>query len=171
MSNTAPSRADPLLVFPLGHHKKPYSPTHPRKFHRRYLSHQHDQLPKLEWKYPKFINSNCPEANELMRPAWAANWLIYSQISYAPWRHRLCEAKNRPHVWKMRHKPGYVCMYVWWLLTLTVPSYWVKWPIVLYFLLVMGHKLGICKTFFMCGLITMYQVATSAVLARPEQAD
>ena len=32
MSNTAPSRADPAVVFPLGaHHKKPHSPTHPNK--------------------------------------------------------------------------------------------------------------------------------------------
>ena len=32
MSNTAPSRADPVVVFPLAdgaHHKKPHSPTHP----------------------------------------------------------------------------------------------------------------------------------------------
>ena len=32
MSNTAPSKADPVVVFPLAdgaHHKKPHSPTHP----------------------------------------------------------------------------------------------------------------------------------------------
>ena len=37
MSNTAPSRADPVVVFPLAggaHHKKPHSPTHPPTFLR-----------------------------------------------------------------------------------------------------------------------------------------
>ena len=33
MSNTVPSRADPMVVFPLGaHHKKPHSPTPPNTY-------------------------------------------------------------------------------------------------------------------------------------------
>ena len=43
MTNTAPSRADPVVVFPLAdgaHHKKPHSPTHPRSLVKSNLKYQ-----------------------------------------------------------------------------------------------------------------------------------
>ena len=54
MSNTAPSRADPVVVFLLAdgaHHKKPHSPTHPWYF-SKLKKFPNEVINKWSFSYP-----------------------------------------------------------------------------------------------------------------------
>ena len=79
MSNTAPSRADPVVVFLLAdgtHHKKPHSPTHPTVRKRESLG--------TDWETDWWVSPVFPLVT-LQLSGFAPNHQSYRVLIIGPW--------------------------------------------------------------------------------------